>query len=82
MKGYSTFPKALLEPHHQIVLYYIQDTCCGLLTLCVGDVGVFYSQIILGLDSSKFTGPVKYGLLLKIIFLKKSSCQKKGLIGH
>ena len=29
MKGYSTFPKvpALLEPHHQIVLCRIQDTC-------------------------------------------------------
>ena len=28
MKGYSAFPKtlALLEPHHQIISYYIQDT--------------------------------------------------------
>ena len=27
MKGYSAFPKAavLLEPHHQIVYYYILD---------------------------------------------------------
>ena len=31
MKGYSAFPKALalLEPHHQIVYYHIQDTPCG-----------------------------------------------------
>ena len=31
MKGYSAFPKApaLLEPHHQIVLCHIQDTCWG-----------------------------------------------------
>ena len=29
MKEYSAFPKApaLLEPHHQIVLGHIQDTC-------------------------------------------------------
>ena len=31
VKGYSAFPKApaSLEPHHQIVYCYIQDTCWG-----------------------------------------------------
>ena len=47
MKGYSAFPKApaLLEPHHQIVLCYIQDTRLGggVLPLCRGAVSVFYS---------------------------------------
>ena len=36
-EGVITFPKApaLLEPHHQIVLCHIQDTCwgCGLTPL-------------------------------------------------
>ena len=34
IKGYPTFPKApaLLEPHHQIVLCYIQETCWGSLS--------------------------------------------------
>ena len=33
MNGYSAFSKglALLEPHHQIVLYYIQETYQGTL---------------------------------------------------
>ena len=36
MKGYSAFPKApaLLELHHQIVLYHIQDTRLTLLQRC------------------------------------------------
>ena len=34
MKGYSLFPKApsILEPHQQIFLYYIQNTCWKSLT--------------------------------------------------
>ena len=50
MKGYSTFPPnpASLESHHQIVLRYIQDTQWGVLILCRGAVGVFYSPSRLG----------------------------------
>ena len=54
MKGYSGFLKAaaLLEPHHQIVLYHIQDTRGKVLTLYRDVVGVLYGpsqqgQIIL-----------------------------------
>ena len=46
MKGYPAFPKvpASLEPHHQIVQCHIQDTRWGgVLPLCRGAVGVFYS---------------------------------------
>ena len=50
MNGYSIFPKApaLLEPHHQMVLCYIQDNCLGGLTPQQNVVGVFYSPSKLG----------------------------------
>ena len=50
MKGYSAFPKApaLLEPHHQIVKYRIQNTRWAVLTLCRDIVGVFYRLRRLG----------------------------------
>ena len=54
LKGYSTFPKApeVLEPHHQIVLCHIQDTrWWGVLPLCRGAVGIFYSPSWLGNNS-------------------------------
>ena len=45
IKGYSVFTKApaLLQPHHQNVQRYIQNTRCGVLHLCRGAIGVFYS---------------------------------------
>ena len=45
MKGFSTFPKAQgFEPHHQIVLCHIQDTCCGwVLPLSRDAIGAYYS---------------------------------------
>ena len=51
MKGCSAssqFP-TLLEPHHQIALCHIQDTCrVEALPFCRGAVGVFYSPSQLG----------------------------------
>ena len=44
---HSAYPKApaLLEPHHQIVYYHIQNICWGLvLHLCRDAVGVFLSH--------------------------------------
>ena len=44
MKGYSAFPKApsLLEPHHQIIYYHIQDTHWGgVLSLCRDAFSIF-----------------------------------------
>ena len=46
MKGYSTFSKASgLEPHHQMQFSVIPRTLAGygVLPLCRGEVGVFYS---------------------------------------
>ena len=44
-KGYSAFPRApvLLEPHHQIIQYHIQEIQCGwgVLPLCREAVSVF-----------------------------------------
>ena len=53
MKGCSAFPKspASQEPHHQIVLCHIQDTRYGVLPLCRGSDGVFYSPTQLGNDT-------------------------------
>ena len=51
MIGYSTYPKAptSLEPHYQIIEYYIQDTHWGgVLPLWKEAVGVFYSLSRLG----------------------------------
>ena len=47
MKGYSAFPKApaLLEPHHQIVLCHIQDTCCGGGSYPSAEMQLVYSTI-------------------------------------
>ena len=48
MKGCSAFPKApaSLEPHHQIIYCHIQDTRWGgVLPLCRGAVGIFFSPI-------------------------------------
>ena len=49
-KRISASPKALalLEPHHQIVKYPIQDTHWGVLLHCGEAVGVFYSPNRLG----------------------------------
>ena len=64
MKGHSAFPKvtALLEPHHQTVLFNIQDTRCGgVLPLCRCAVGVFYSPSRLGKLESWIDKSLKAG---------------------
>ena len=52
IKEYSAFPKApaLLEPYHQIVLCQIWTFVRGILSLCGGAVGVFYTHSRLGIS--------------------------------
>ena len=75
MKGYSAFPKAAasLEPHHQIVQCHIQDTHgVGVLPLCRGAVGVFYSPIRLGKNIFVLCSMISCCVIKRLLSKKQS----------
>ena len=62
MKEYSTFPKApRLEPHHQMVYFYIQDTYGKSLTLLQR-----YSKCILQSQPTQLKSIKKYQRKIKL----------------
>ena len=84
VKEYSTFPKApaLLEPHHQIVLNYIQDTLWGSVTpLHRSSRGILQPQLT-GQGplwhamsvSIKFTFMSQKEIFNRLLYLKPFNC--------